>query len=78
MTQGITDRDFVMTNSKVWLVRVARGNTFVLVDRYGIEFPEGRDMESMGYGVMWESADIEKCEDEEMKLDLLWMRDTVV
>lgn len=78
MTQGTTDRDFVFTNNKVWLVRVARENTFVLVDRFGIEFPEGRDIKDMGYGIMWESADIEQCEDEEMKLDLMWMRDTVV
>jgi len=35
-------------------------------------------MEDMGYGIMWESADIEQCEDEELKLDLMWMRDTVV
>lgn len=78
MTRATTDRDFVLTNQKVWLVRVKRDNTFVLVDRFGIEFPEGRDMKDMGYGIMWESADIEKCEEEELKLDLMWMHDTVV
>lgn len=78
MTQGITDRDFVMTNKKVWLMRLWKDGEFVLIDRNGTEFKSGNGLRESLYGFVWEEADIEKCEDEELKEDLLWLRDTVV
>ena len=78
MTQGITDRDFVMTNKNVWLMRLWKDDEFVLIDQHGTEFKSGNGLRESLYGFLWESADIEQCEDEEMKEDLLWLRDTVV
>lgn len=78
MTQGTTDRDFVMTNKKVWLMRLWKDGEFVLIDRNGTEFKSGNGLRESLYGFVWEEADIEKCEDEELKEDLLWLRDTVV
>jgi hypothetical protein len=78
LTQGITDRDFVVTNKKVWLMRLWKDDGFVLIDQHGTEFKSGNGLRERLYGFIWEEADIEKCEDEEMKEDLLWLRDTVV
>lgn len=78
MTQGITDRDFVMTNKNVWLMRLWKDGEFVLIDRNGTEFKSGNGLRESLYGFLWEEADIEQCEDEELKEDLLWLRDTVV
>ena len=78
MTRATTDRDFVVTNKKVWLMRLWKDDEFVLLDQHGTEFKSGHGIRESFYGFMWEEADIEQCEDKEMKEDLLWLRDTVV